>query len=402
MRLARAALIAALLVASTPALAQPTDASDVAPRLRAGVAAYRTGDLPAAEASFRRLGATDADAEAWLGAVLLDRGRTPDALQVLQHAADAGSAEGAHRLALIFAEGTGGTPRNDAKALELFEKAATAGHHRAQINVGTMYFRGQGTPRDLVQARSWLEKAAAGQDDAYALYALGRAMDDSLGQATADPVRAADLYRRAAQLGHPLAALRYGLALNEGVGVRKDPTLAQQWLIYAEKSGVPEAALAMGDLAARTPASRDKAANEKAVRAAITWYQAAAQAGVASAQFKLANAYFAGAGVTRDPQQAQQWYARAAAQGQPEAEHALGIFLTGGLAGPPDAVEGYKWLLLADRAGHADSRSVREKAAEKLSAADRTRAEALAAKFVAQPERLPDDAPPRLGPPMRP
>ena len=59
-------------------------------------------------------------------------------------------------------------------------------------------------------------------------------------------------------------------------------------------AGVPEAALAMGDMAARTPASRDKAANEKAVRAAITWYEAAAQSGVPSAQFKLANAYFAG------------------------------------------------------------------------------------------------------------
>jgi TPR repeat protein len=31
-----------------------------------------------------------------------------------------------------------------------------------------------------------------------------------------DLTRAADLYRRAAQLGHPLAALRYGLALAEG------------------------------------------------------------------------------------------------------------------------------------------------------------------------------------------
>jgi hypothetical protein len=398
---ARVALLAALLVAAATVHAQPNDSSDVAPPLRAAVAAYRAGDLTTAEARLRALAVTNADAEAWLGAVLLDRGRTAEALQALQRAADAGSAEGAHRLALVFAEGTGGTPRDDARALALFEKAAAAGHHRAQINVGTLYFRGQGTPRDLVRARAWLEKAAA-QEDPYALYALGRAMDESEGQAMADPVRAADLYRRAAQLGHPLAALRYGLALNEGLGVRKNPALAQQWLIYADKWGVPEASLAMGDMAARTPASRDKAANEKAVRAAITWYQAAAQAGVPSAQFKLANAYFAGAGVTRDPQQALQWYQRAAAQGQPEAQHALGIFLIGGLAGSPDAVEGYKWLLLADRAGMPDSKGVREKAAEKIGAADRKRAEALAAGFVAQSERPLGEGPPRLGPPTKP
>lgn len=401
MTLARAALFAALLVAPAALRAQPGDASDIAPSLRAAIVAYRSGDLATAESRLRGLAASNADAEAWLGAVLLDRGRIPEALQAFQRAADAGSAEGAHRLGLLFAEGMGGTPRDDARALAFFERAAAAGHHRAQINAGTLYFRGQGTPRDLVRARAWLEKAAS-QDEPYALYALGRALDDSAGQALADPVRSADLYRRAAQLGHPIAALRYGLALNDGIGVRKNPALAQQWLIYADKWGVPEAALAMGDIAARTPASRDKAENERAVRAAITWYEAAAQAGVPSAQFKLANAYFAGAGVQRDPQQALRWYQRAAAQGQPEAQHACGIFLIGGLAGPPDAVDGYKWLLLAERGGMPDSKGVREKAAEKISASDRKRAEGLAASFAARSERPPDEAPPRLGPPTKP
>jgi TPR repeat protein len=138
------------------------------------------------------------------------------------------------------------------------------------------------------------------------------------------------------------------------------------------------------------------------VRPALTWYDAAARPGGPSAHFTLATAYFAGAGVARDPRQALRWYERAAAQGQPEAQHALGIFLTGGVAGPPDAVEGYKWLLLAERAGVPDSKGVREKAAEKINAADRKRAEALAAGFASRPERPPDETPPRLGPPTKP
>src|SRR5262249_759271 len=158
--------------------------------------------LPTAEASLRRLAADNPDAEAWLGAVLLDRGLNREALQALQHAAESGSAEGAHRLALVFAQGLAGMPRNDARAFELFAKAAALGNKRAQVNLGILYFRGQGTQRDLVQARAWLEKAAAGNDP-YALYALGRATDDTLGPAVADPVRAADLYRRAAEVGHP-------------------------------------------------------------------------------------------------------------------------------------------------------------------------------------------------------
>jgi len=389
----RVALLAALLAAATTARAQG-GAQDVSPALAPAVAAYRSGDLATAEASLRPLAAGNADAAAWLGAVLLDRGGDREALRLIQQAADAGSAEGNHRLGLINAQGLAGVPRNEAKAVELFEKAAAAGHTRAQINLGILYLRGQGVTRDLVQARAWLEKAAA-SDDAQALYALGRALSDSSGQAIADPVRAADLFRRAAEKGHVLAGLRYGLALSEGNGVKRDPAAAQRWLMQAHQSGIPEAALAMADLAARTPASRDKAANEQVVKSALSWYEMAAHGGVPSAQFKLANAYFAGVGLPRDPVQAQQWYTRAAQQGLPQAQHALGIMLLGGVAGAKDPVEGYKWLILAERGGNPDSKVVREKSAEQISEADRRRAEALAQTFTPTLERPIDEAPAR-------
>jgi TPR repeat protein len=369
--------------------------------LRAPVEAYRNGDLQTAESMLRPLAASNAEAEAWLGAVLLDRGRNAEALKALQHSADAGSSEGEHRLAIVFAEGLAGAPRNDRRAFELFEKAASAGHQRAQLDLGILYLRGQGVERDLVQARAWLEKAAA-HDDPYALYALARAMEESLGPAVPDAVRAADLYRRAAEKGHPLAALRYGLALMEGAGVRKDGAAAQKWLLQADRDGVPEAALALADMTVRMPANKDKSANEKLVALAIGWYRAAADAGVPSAQFKLANAYFAGRGVSRDPAQALSWYGRAARQGLVEAQHALGILLLGGVAGPRDSVEGYKWLLLAEKGGNPDSRAVREKASEQVPPADRARAEALAKQFAPIAERPASDTAPRLVPPTRP
>ena len=398
----RVALLAALLAVSGVAHGQQVGAADVAPALRPAVETYRAGDLAAAEAAFRALASSDAEAEAWLGAVQLDRGADREGLRHIQHAADAGSSEGAHRLALVYAQGLAGTPRDEKRAVELFEKAAAAGHIRAQINLGILYMRGQGVPADLIQARAWLEKAAAGGDP-QALYTLGRALSESMGQAVADPVRAADLYRRAAEKGHARAGLRYGLALSEGNGVKRDPVAAQRWLMQAQESGIPEAALAMGDMAARTPASRDKATNEKIVQSALSWYQGAANAGVPSAQFKLANAYFAGVGVPRDPAQAQLWYGRAAQQGLPQAQHALGIMLIGGVAGTADPVEGYKWLLLAEKGGHPDSRVVREKAAEQIAEPDRKRAEALAQRFVPTSERPSDDgAAPRATPPRTP
>lgn len=389
---------AALLAVSTLAHAQTGDMPGATPALRAAVAAYRAGDLVSAESSLRAMAPADADAAAWLGAILLERGLQRDGLKLIQQAADSGSAEGEHRLALVFAYGEAGMARNDARAAELFGRAAEKGHKRAQINLGLLYLRGQGVQRDLIQARAWLEKAAA-DGDPYALYALARAMSESMGAASADPVRAANLFRQAAEKGHPLAALRYGMALAEGNGVKRDPVAAQRWLVHAQDSGVPEAALALGDMTARSPASRDKAANEKILQIAITWFEAAARAGVPSAQFKLANAYFAGAGVARDLVQAQLWYARAAQQGQVEAQNALAIMLIGGAAGASDPVEGYKWLLLAERGGHPESRAIREKTTDQMSDRDRKRAEALAQRFTPTPEMPLDTAPPRLNPP---
>jgi TPR repeat protein len=117
----------------------------------------------------------------------------------------------------------------------------------------------------------------------------------------------------------------------------------------------------MGDIAAGMPATRDKAANQQMLRTAIGWYENAAAAGVASAQFKLANAYLAGVGVTRSPQQAQQWYARAAAQGMPEAQYGLGLFLVGGVGGTTDLVDGYKWLVIAGRRALKGGREARRR-----------------------------------------
>ena len=248
----RAVPVAALLAASTVAHAQSGEPKDTSPALRAAVAAYQAGDLVGAETSLRTLAPRDGDAAAWLGAILLERGASGEGLRLIQQAADAGSAEGAHRLALVFAYGEGGSPRDAAKAFQWFQRAAEKGHQRAQLNLGTLYLRGQGVPRDLIEARAWLEKAAA-KGDPHALYALGRAMSESMGPVAADATRATDLYRQAAEKGHPLAALRLGLALGDGIGVKHDVAAAQRWLLHAQASGIPEAALALGDMAARTP-----------------------------------------------------------------------------------------------------------------------------------------------------
>ena len=153
--------------------------------------------------------------------------------------------------------------------------------------------------------------------------------------------------------------------------------------MQAQENGVPEAALALGDMAARTPASRDKAANEKIVQSALSWYEAAAKAGVPSAQFKLANAYFAGVGVPRDPAQAHALVrprrAAGTAAGPARARHHADRRRRRHAPIRSRATSGCCW---PRRAAIPDSRVVREKAAEQIAEADRKRAEALAQRFV--------------------
>ncbi len=118
---------------------------------------------------------------------------------MIQRAADAGSAEGQHRLALVFINGDAGVPRNPARAVELLrEGRGSRPPPCGRLNLGTIYLRGQGVQRDLIQARAWLEQAAA-DGDAYATYALGRAMAENAPPASADLDAGRRLFRRAAE-----------------------------------------------------------------------------------------------------------------------------------------------------------------------------------------------------------
>lgn len=49
-------------------------------------------------------------------------------------------------------------------AFEGFMEAALEGDHIAQFNVGVMYYRGQGVPKDVVLAYSWIDLATEGGD----------------------------------------------------------------------------------------------------------------------------------------------------------------------------------------------------------------------------------------------
>ena len=60
-----------------------------------------------------------------------------------------------------------GVPKDSVQAVAWFRKSAEQGKSTAQYALGLMYFRGEGVPKDLVIAYMWINLAAAkGDEDA--------------------------------------------------------------------------------------------------------------------------------------------------------------------------------------------------------------------------------------------
>ena len=112
---------------------------------------------------------------------------------------------------------------------------------------------------------------------------------------------------------------------------------------------------------------------------AIQWYRKAAAQGDANAQYQLGVMFRNGEGVTRDDAESAKWYGRAAEQGHAGAQFSLGLCLRDGQGVSQDLVKAHVWLALAatrasdesQRATYAAARDALEArmTSEQLSAA---------------------------------
>lgn len=108
-----------------------------------------------------------------LGKLLLEQGRTAEALDCLDRAAEHGSSYAMYRLGKLYL--TGETVEKDIyTAMVYFTDAAEHGNQYAQYALGKLYLQGREIPRDREKALRWLEHSAA-QGNNYAEYLLDRA-----------------------------------------------------------------------------------------------------------------------------------------------------------------------------------------------------------------------------------
>ena len=106
--------------------------------------------------------------------------------------------EAQYNLGVVYAKGEG-IPRDHAEAVRWYRKAARQGFVRAQNNLGFMHANGEGIPRDYTEAVFW--------------------------------------YRKAAEQGDALAQANLGFMYANGEGVPKDKVQAYAWISMAAAQG---------------------------------------------------------------------------------------------------------------------------------------------------------------------
>jgi TPR repeat protein len=89
---------------------------------------------------------------------------------------------------------------------------------------------------------------------------------------------------------------------------------------------------------------------------AFRWLEKAANQGLPEAQEAVGRMLLTGIGVPADPGASMVWYEKAAAQGRPEAEGALGRFYHDGISVPQDFAVALKWFRKAAVQGHGESK----------------------------------------------
>jgi hypothetical protein len=89
-----------------------------------------------------------------------------------------------------------GSSKYSEKAKE-YRLAAEQGNARAQYNLGSMYFKGQGVPQDYVEAHKWFNLAAARSPDKDATVTIVQGRDIVAAKMT--PSQIAEAQKRASE-----------------------------------------------------------------------------------------------------------------------------------------------------------------------------------------------------------
>ena len=178
----------------------------------------------------------------------------------------------------------------------------------ARFELGMLYLYGRGTPKDEKKAFEWFEKAAVeGHKDAQ--YLVGAMCFDGIG-ITSNKIKAYEWFMKSAQQGNVDAQNVLGHMYVSGIGVSKDEKKGFEWLLKCAQQGDIAAQAEIGYMYS------DGIGVESNQEEAFRWTIMAAEAGNATAQANLSWYYFKGLGTNVDYEEAYIWAKKSADQNE--------------------------------------------------------------------------------------
>ena len=234
-----------------------------------------------------------------------------------------GHAEAGYRTALCYEFGWG-CRVDGMKAVQFYQHAASKNHPGAMLRLGRACLTGDmGQNKKYREGIRWLKRAAESADYQYnqAPYDLGSLHETGFGpDVFKDESYAAQLYTKAADLGHVQANYRLGEAYEFGqLNCPKDPALSIHFYTGAAEQGH---ALSQMALCAWYMVGVENVL-EKDESEAYEWAKRSAEQGLPKAQYTLGYFTEMGIGCRRDPLEANVWYVQAADQGEERAKHRI-------------------------------------------------------------------------------
>ncbi|OAG38188.1 hypothetical protein AYO21_07648 [Fonsecaea monophora] len=261
-----------------------------------------------------------------------------------------GHAEAGYRTALCYEFGWGSRV-DAAKAVQFYQHAASKNHPGAMLRLGRACLTGDmGLTKRYREGVRWLKRAAESADFQYnqAPFDLGCLHETGFGpDVFKDEAYAAQLYTKAADLGHVEANYRLGEAYEYGqLNCPRDPALSIHFYTGAAERGH---ALSQMALCAWYMVGVPNVL-EKDEAEAYEWAKKAAEQGLAKAQYTVGYFTEMGIGCRRDPLEANVWYVRAADQGEERAKHRIAAIRAAGAgADPLTAAAGKKTALTTSK-----------------------------------------------------
>ena len=212
---------------------------------------------------------------------------------------------------------------NIPKAIEYYEKAATANKGEAYYYLGRIYTEGEGIPRDLEKSFKAF-KTASELGHAESQYYLGAMYNEGVAVPQNDK-EAFKWHSEAAEQGHQLAKYSIATMYYQGTGTPKDVNKALEIYLELANEKMKEAQYSVGMIYKTRVVT--KGTEKESEQEAIKWLKKAAEAGDADAQFELGDIYEQGqAGVRQNKVEACIYYLKASEQEHEEALMAINRF----------------------------------------------------------------------------